>query len=78
MGVSKYIHIHTHTHTHINTHKYTHKCTQYHGKTVLVGVDDLDIFKGIELKLEVGCGCVWVCMGVYGCMDDDMYDRCDT
>lgn len=25
---------------------------QYHGKTVLVGVDDLDIFKGIELKLE--------------------------
>lgn len=24
---------------------------QFHGQTVLIGVDDMDLFKGIELKL---------------------------
>ena len=28
---------------------------QFSGKTVLLGVDDMDVFKGIELKLQVGC-----------------------
>lgn len=27
---------------------------QFAGKTVLLGVDDMDVFKGIELKLQVG------------------------
>ncbi len=27
---------------------------QFKGKTVLLGVDDMDVFKGIELKLQVG------------------------
>lgn len=46
---------------------------QFAGKTVMIGVDDMDIFKGIELKLlaferllelhaEV-CGEVWEDMG---------------
>ena len=26
---------------------------QFAGKTVLLGVDDMDVFKGIELKLQV-------------------------
>lgn len=26
--------------------------SQFEGKTVLVGVDDMDVFKGIELKLQ--------------------------
>ena len=26
-------------------------CVQFQGQTVLVGVDDMDLFKGIELKL---------------------------
>lgn len=26
--------------------------TQFKGKTVLIGVDDMDVFKGIELRLQ--------------------------
>ena len=38
---------------------------QFKGKTVLLGVDDMDVFKGIELKLQVGwCVCVCVCVCV--------------
>lgn len=27
-------------------------CAQFEGKTVLMGIDDMDVFKGIELKLQ--------------------------
>ena len=30
--------------------------SQFEGRTLLVGVDDMDVFKGIELKLQVRWG----------------------
>jgi hypothetical protein len=27
--------------------------SQFQGRTLLIGVDDMDVFKGIELKLQV-------------------------
>ena len=39
--------------------------SQFEGRTLLVGVDDMDVFKGIELKLQVRRGRGGVAWGVF-------------